>query len=332
MSEFGSELEEARENLPLVERHPTRSGRLASLVECVPNFSEGRRPEVMAAIRAAVEEVAGVLVLDQHVDAVHNRMVLTFAGRIGAVAEAAFRGVREAARHIDMQQDRGVHPRIGATDVLPFVPLGATPMAVCVELAQRVARRIGAELHLPVYLYGRAALVAERQSLPYVRRGEYEGLREAVLTDDSRRPDFGPARLGSAGATAVGARGLLIAYNVTLATGDLAVARAVARAIRASSGGLPAVQALGFATADAEVVQVSVNVLDHAVTPLHVVFARIVEEATKRGAAVLASELVGLAPTAVLAETTRHHLRLPALSAESAIETRLLELALAASA
>src|SRR5919108_3615693 len=198
------------------------------LVECVPNFSEGQRPAVIDAIQAAATSVRGALVLDRHVDAVHNRMVLTLAGLPGPVAEAAFRATARAAELIDLNTHRGVHPRIGATDVVPFVPLGDTSMRLCVELAVRLGRRIAAELDLPVYLYAEAARSRARRRLPDLRRGEYEYLREHLASDPRLAPDFGPPRLGPAGATAVGARPPLIAYNVTLASGDLDLARAIA--------------------------------------------------------------------------------------------------------
>jgi glutamate formiminotransferase len=299
------------------------------LVECVPNFSEGRDPAVMDSIEAAVRDVRGVAVLDRHADAVHNRMVLTFAGPIGAVAEAAFRCTRRASQLIDLRTHRGVHPRIGATDVLPFVPLGSTPMAVCVDLARRVGRRIAAELGLPVYLYAEAATRPERRRLALIRRGGYEGLAAGVADDPARQPDFGPARLGPAGATAVGARGFLVAFNVTLATGRLDLAEAVARAVRESSGGLPAVQARAFPTADPGVVQVSMNLLDTAVTPLQVAFERVRAEAESRGAEVLAGEVVGLVPTAAVADAAGSSLRTPNLTAASVLEARLLEAVLA---
>src|SRR5579859_6902250 len=208
----------------------------SALVECVPNFSEGTQPRVMDAIQGAASSVRGAMVLDRHADAVHNRMVLTIAGSPGPVAEAAFRATARAAELIDLNQHRGVHPRIGATDVVPFVPLGATTMQVCVDLAQRVGRRIAAELDLPVYLYGEAARTADRRRLADLRRGEFEHLRTALATDPHLAPDFGPTRIGPAGATAVGARPPLIAFNITLATADLGVARAVARAVRESNG------------------------------------------------------------------------------------------------
>lgn len=302
----------------------------AALVECVPNFSEGQRPAVMDAIQAAAESARGALVLDRHADAVHNRMVLTIAGLPGPVAEAAFRASARAAELIDLGSHHGVHPRIGATDVVPFVPLGDTRMQVCIELAVRVGRRIAAELDLPVYLYGEAARSTDRRRLPDLRRGEYEHLRAHLAGNPRLAPDFGPARVGPAGATAVGARPPLIAYNVTLATSDLELAQAIARSIRESSGGLPAVQARGFPTADPNVVQVSMNLLDARRTGLALVFERIREEAAQHGVAVLESELVGLAPAEALAEVARQNLRFGRLDARSMIETRLLAHALGA--
>ena len=308
---------------------PARDSRQA-LVECVPNFSEGRRPEVMDAIEQAARGVLGVVVLDRHADAAHNRMVLTFVGEPGPMAEAAFRCAATAAELIDMGAHHGVHPRIGATDVMPFVPLSGTPMALCVELAERVGRRIAAELDIPVYLYAEAARRPQRKRLPDIRQGEYEGLKEAIERDPARAPDFGPTRLGPAGATVVGARTFLVAFNVNLATADLAIARTIARSVRESSGGLPAVQARGFATLDPTVVQVSLNLLDTRVTPLHVAFERVAALARERGVEVIGSELVGLVPVAVLAETTRHYLRLPRLDPRSAVEMRLLDAVLIA--
>jgi glutamate formiminotransferase len=299
-----------------------------ALVECVPNFSEGARPRVMSAIQAAAESVRGAAVLDRHADAVHNRMVLTIAGPPGPVAEAAFRAAARAAALIDMREHRGVHPRIGATDVVPFVPLGSTSMQVCVELAVRLGRRIAAELDVPVYLYGQAATRADRQRLPDVRRGEYEGLATALPVDPRLAPDFGPPRLGPAGATAVGARLPLIAFNVTLATADLGLARAIARDIRESSGGLPAVQARGFRTADPNVVQVSMNLLDTRRTPMAVVFERIRQAAEAAGVDVLESELVGMAPADALVAVARDALKCRGLDAEGMLETRLLRYAL----
>jgi glutamate formiminotransferase / 5-formyltetrahydrofolate cyclo-ligase len=295
------------------------------LVECVPNFSEGRRPEVVAAIRDAAAAVPGVTVLDLHADPTHNRMVLTFVGSPEAVTSAAVRCAEQAARLIDMTIQSGEHPRIGATDVIPFVPIAGVTMETCIELATEVGRRLGDELGIPVYLYARAARRPERVRLPDVRRGQYEGLREAIETDPDRAPDFGPARLGAAGATAVGARPFLVAYNVNLATSDLALAKRIARTIRESSGGLPAVQALGMSTEDPNVVQVSMNLLDTAVTPLHVVFETVQAEAAAEGVAVAESELVGLLPLDAIVATTRAHVKAKQLDAAQIVEARLLQ-------
>jgi len=300
------------------------------LVECVPNFSEGQCADVMDAIQSAAASARGAVVLDRHADAVHHRMVLTIAGPPGPVAEAAYRSVREAARLIDMNVHRGVHPRIGAADVVPFVPLGSTPMDLCVDLARRVGRRIAVELDLPVYLYAEAAAQTSRRRLTDLRRGEFEHLRANIATDPSLAPEFGPNRVGPAGAVAVGARPPLIAYNITLATPEIAVARTIARAIRESSGGLPAVQARGFLTAEQGVVQVSMNLLDFRRTPLHVVFERVREEARQHGVEIVDSELVGMLPAEVLADTSRHYLRFGRLDAAAILETRLLEDALGA--
>jgi glutamate formiminotransferase / 5-formyltetrahydrofolate cyclo-ligase len=294
------------------------------LVECVPNFSEGRREAVIAAIRDAAAAIPAVTVLDLHQDAAHNRMVLTFVGGPRAVVEAAFNCAERASQLIDLRRHSGEHPRIGATDVVPFVPVSGVSMADCVELAEELGRRIGEELQIPVYLYAEAARRPERRWLPHVRRGQYEGLREAIAIDPDRRPDYGPSRLGPAGATAVGARPFLVAYNVNLASPDLELARRIAREVRQSSGGLPAVQARGMATADPNMVQVSTNLLDPSVTPLHVLYEAIRERAAALGVQVAESELVGLVPVDVLVATTRHYARFANLGADAVLEARLL--------
>jgi glutamate formiminotransferase len=295
------------------------------LVECVPNFSEGRRTEVIAAIRDAAAAVPGVTVLDLHADPSHNRTVLTFVGGPEAVAEAAFRCAEQAARLIDMTRQRGEHPRIGAADVIPFVPVSGVTMERCVELANEVGRRLGEELGIPVYLYARAARRPDRVRLPDVRRGQFEGLLEVIESDPDRAPDFGPARLGTAGATAVGARPFLVAYNVNLATADLALAKRIARNIRESSGGLPAVQALGMSTDDPDVVQVSMNLLDTAVTPLHVVFETVLAQAMADGVEVVDSEIVGLLPLDTIVATARSHVKARRLETDQIVEARLLQ-------
>lgn len=293
------------------------------LLECVPNFSEGRRPEVMARIVQAMRG-AGTAILDVHSDPAHNRSVVTMAGGPAQVMEAAFRGCREAACLIDMEQHRGEHPRIGATDVIPLVPVRGTSLEECVTWARELGKRIGEELDIPVYLYAAAATRPERVRLADVRRGEYEGLKESISSEE-RRPDFGPRRLHpQAGAVAVGARPFLIAFNVNLATDEVGIARAIARTVRESSGGLPAVQALGLRTSGGEA-QVSMNLLDYRRTSLAAVYHKVVEEAAAYGVEVSGSELVGLAPAEALLEVARQALRSPHLQASQLFEVRLLD-------
>ncbi len=215
------------------------------LVECIPNFSEARRPEIVEAILQAITS-AGVTVLDRHSDSDHNRTVITYVGAPEAAEEAAFQAIKKAAELIDLGQHTGAHPRIGATDVVPFVPISGVSMEDCVASARRLGERVGKELGIPVYLYEEAATRPDRVNLENIRRGQYEGLKAEIETNPERKPDFGPARLGPAGATVIGARHPLIAFNVYLATDDISIAYAIAKKIRQSSGGLPAVKALGI--------------------------------------------------------------------------------------
>jgi glutamate formiminotransferase len=291
------------------------------MIECIPNFSEGRRGEVIDAIVASITGVPGTAVLDIHADADHNRSVITFAGRAEAVAEAAFQAVRTAAALIDMSQHHGEHPRVGATDVLPFVPLAGATLAECVALARAVGQRIGEELGIPIYLYEAAATRPDRVALPNLRRGEYEGLREAIEHDPERAPDFGPARLGSAGATIVGARMPLIAFNVYLNTTDVQIARRVAKAVRGSSGGLRGVRALGLLVD--ERAQVSMNLTDHQNTPLHRAVEMVAREAAAYGVSIAESELVGLIPEDALLDAARFYLRLHGMHEDQVLERRL---------
>jgi glutamate formiminotransferase / 5-formyltetrahydrofolate cyclo-ligase len=311
----------------LPRRQPGRrlQGEFLQIVECVPNFSEGRRPEVIFAIRDAAAAVSGVTVLDLHADPTHNRMVLTFVGPPEAVALASFRAADQAGRLIDMTVQRGEHPRIGATDVIPFVPVAGVTMETCIALANEVGRRLGEQLGIPVYLYARAARRPERVRLPDVRRGQYEGLRESIDSDPDRAPDFGPARIGTAGATAVGARPFLVAYNVNLATSDLDLAKRIARTVRESNGGLPAVQALGMSTDNPEIVQVSMNLLDTAVTPLHLVFETVQAQAAAEGVTVAESEIVGLLPLDAIVSMARSHLKARQLDATQIVEAKVLQ-------
>ena len=268
------------------------------LVEAVPNVSEGRRTEVVDAIAAAAASVAGAHLLDRTSDASHNRTVLTLAGEAAAVPEALERMVEAAIAGIDMERHSGEHPRIGAVDVVPFVPLEGTTMADCVGLARSFGRRIAERFGLPVYLYAAAAIRPERVKLADVRHGEYEGLK-AEIGNPGREPDFGPARMHpTAGATVVGARPFLIAWNVNLATGDLELAKRIAREVRESSGGLPAVQARGFAIEEPRCAQVSMNLLDTDRTPIWRTYEEVRDLAAAEGVDVLETELIGLAPLA----------------------------------
>ena len=299
---------------------------MAEIVECVPNFSEGRRPEVVGEIAAAIAAVPGVKLLDRELDANHNRCVITFIGDRRAVAEAAMAGARKAVERIDMNAHHGEHPRIGALDVLPFVPVSGVTMDECVELARSVGERIADELGVPVYLYEAAATRPDRKDLPNLRRGEYEGLKEAIGTDPDRKPDFGPARMHpTAGATVVGARPILIAWNIDLATKDVAVAKRIAKAIRESSGGLPGVRAKGFELADRGLVLVSMNMVDYHRTSLVRVFDEVRALAAKEGVEIAESEIVGLTPLEPLVEAAAFHLKLANFQRNQILEARLWE-------
>lgn len=293
------------------------------IVECVPNFSEGRRRDVIDRIVAALGGTPGVQVLDVQSDADHNRSVVTLVGPPQATAEAAFRAVATAAQLIDLNHHRGEHPRMGATDVVPFVPVRGVTMDECVALARQLGERVGRELGIPVYLYEEAATRPERRNLADVRRGEYEGLRQAISTDPDRRPDFGPAALGPAGATAIGARPPLLAFNVYLNTDDVAPARAIAAAVRHSSGGLRYVKALGLRVEGRA--QISMNLTDYRRTPIHRVVELIRSEAAHYGLSITHTEVVGLLPAQALLDAAQFYLQLHSLSADQIFENRLTE-------
>ena len=292
------------------------------IVECVPNFSEGRRVNVVDEIVAAMLG-ASVKLLDREMDADHNRSVITIAGAPDAIEDAAFRGIAQAARLIDLDAHRGEHPRIGATDVVPFVPVRGVTMEDCIAMARRLGARVARELDIPVYLYERAATRPERRDLAYIRRGEYETLKAEITTNPERAPDFGPGCIGKAGATVIGARPYLIAFNVNLATSDLKIAKEIASVIREKNGGLKAVKALGFMLHEKNIAQVSMNLTDFNVTGILTAFSAVQAEAQKRGIAVLESELIGLVPLEALAQVAAQALKLPALKAEQVVETKL---------
>ncbi len=300
---------------------------MPGLIECVPNFSEGRRPEVVDEIVRAIAAIDGVTVLDHSSDATHNRSVVTFAGKAEPVGRAATAAVGRALELIDMTAHTGAHPRIGAVDVMPFVPLGSTRMEECVDLARRFGEQIAARFDLPVYLYGAAALRPERRRLAHVRRGQYEALRESIGTDPDRAPDFGPPRLHPrGGAIAVGARKPLIAFNVNLRTSDIGIARKIATTIRESSGGMPAVQAMGVlleVPGGEPMAQVSLNLVDWERTGIAAVVREIRRLAREAGTDIDHCELIGLAPTGALLEVAADALKLHDFSPDQALELRL---------
>jgi glutamate formiminotransferase/formiminotetrahydrofolate cyclodeaminase len=294
------------------------------LVECVPNFSEGRRREVVEQILNAIAAVPGVTLLDSEMDPDHNRSVLTFAGEPEPVLEAAFRAVAKGLEVIDLNHHSGQHPRMGATDVVPFVPVEGVTLEDCAELARRLGERVGRELALPVFLYEAAASMPARTRLAEVRRGEFEGLREAIGRDPGRRPDFGPERIHpTGGATAIGARRFLVAFNANLDTGDVRVAKAVAAAIREQSGGLRNVRALGFSIEGGRRAQVSMNLVDVEATPIHRVLALVRDEAARHGATISGCEVVGLIPEAAMLAAAEHALQLEGFRRDQVLELRL---------
>ncbi len=299
---------------------------MAQIVECVPNFSEGRRKEVVEDIASAVREVDGVRILDVEMDASHNRAVLTFIGEPSVVQEAAFRSVAKAVELIDLNVHEGEHPRIGAADVIPFIPISNISMEECVRLAHKLGERIWKELEVPVYFYAEAALKPERRLLPKIRKGEFEALKEEMGVKPERAPEVGEPRIHpTAGATVVGARGPLIAYNVNLRTDDLDLAKRIAKGIRASNGGFPEIQAKGFRLEDQGLVQVSMNLLNFRVTTIPRVFEAIREEAEAAGIPIESSEVVGLIPLDALLDCAEHYLQLQEFNRGQILERRLWE-------
>ncbi len=278
----------------------------------------------VAALEQAIGDVAGAFVLHRTSDADHNRSVITFAGGAEAVVEAALRATAVARDLIDLNQQRGVHPRLGALDVLPFVPLEGATLDDCIVLAHQAGERIWHELGIPVYYYQAAARRPERARLEDVRRGQFEGLREQVIFDQSKSPDVGgPALHPTAGAVIVGARKILIAYNINLDSRDVAVAKDIARTIRTSSGGFQGVKALGLMLESRGLVQVSMNLTDFEQTPMHVVFDEVARLAAARGVAIVESEIIGLVPRKAVEMAFAHWLKLPSFEAGNVIEGRL---------
>jgi glutamate formiminotransferase / formiminotetrahydrofolate cyclodeaminase len=294
------------------------------IVECVPNFSEGRNQTTVRALVHAVESVPGVWLLDHTMDRDHHRAVLSFVGEPDAVAEAAFRTIRVATDLIDLRKHKGVHPRVGATDVVPFVPVRGATMQDCIYLAKRLGQRVATELEIPVFLYEQAALHRDHALLESVRRGGLQGLAFRMASDPDWTPDFGPSNLHkTAGAIVIGARPPLIAFNVNLRSTDLALARSIAKDIRQSNGGLPHLKAIGVELASRKLVQVAMNLTDYIITPIHVAFEAVQARAAERGVAVAGSEVIGLVPQAALVQTATHSLALEQFNATQVLETRL---------
>ena len=293
------------------------------LIECIPNVSEGRRFEVVAAMADAIRRVAGVRLLDWSSDASHNRSVFTLVGDAGGVEQAVLALFERALTEIDLRTHRGEHPRLGAVDVVPFVPIEGVTMADCVTLAKKVGASVAERFRVPVYLYEEASTDPARKNLEDIRRGEFEGLAAKMATA-GWAPDYGPtAPHPSAGAAIVGARMPLIAYNINLATDRLDVAKKIAAAIRQSSGGYRFVKAMGLTLEDRGIVQVSMNLTNYELTPIFLVFEAVKREAARWGVTVLESEIVGLVPSAALVGAATFYLQLKRFSADQILEHKL---------
>jgi glutamate formiminotransferase len=294
------------------------------LVECVPNFSEGRRPEVIDAIVNSITSVSNVYLLGREMDADHNRAVVTIVGAPESIGEAAVRGVRAAMEHIDLTRHRGEHPRLGATDVLPFVPIRGVSLAECVEIAKTAGREIADRLKIPVYLYEAAATQPERTNLENIRRGQFEGLRDEIATDPDRKPDFGESRIHpTAGAIVVGARKPLIAFNINLNSANVGIAKHIAKRIRFSSGGFRYVKAMGVLLKDRNQAQVSMNLTDFEHTSMDLVLETVRREAERYGVTIGSSEIVGLVPQKALERAAEFYLQVENFKPEMVLENRL---------
>ncbi len=299
---------------------------MAKLVECVPNFSEGRRPEVIDAICNAITSVDGVVLLDKEMDGDHNRAVVTFVSHPDDAVEAAFRGYQKAAELIDMTTHTGEHPRMGACDVCPFIPISDVSIDDAVELANKLGKRVGEELQIPVYLYEDAATSPKRRNLAKVRTGQYEGIRDSIETDKSRKPDYGPAKMNlKSGSTAIGVRFPLVAFNVYLDTNKKWIADRIADAIRSLKGGYRFVKALGFEIKERDQVQISMNLVEYTKTPIFRVFETIKSEAARYGVNVTSSEVIGLVPNDALVDVSDFYLRLENFTKAQILEEKLKE-------
>lgn len=295
------------------------------IIECVPNFSEGKDQEKIAQLVKEVVSTEGVKLLDYSSDKDHNRTVITFCGDAKGVKEAAFKLIKRASEIIDMRYHKGEHPRIGATDVVPFIPVKNVTMEECVQIAREVGERVGKELNIPVYLYEEAATTPERKNLENIRRGEYENFFETIKQPEWK-PDFGPQEMNpKSGATVIGARNFLIAYNVNLATDNIEIANKIAKAIRFSSGGYRYVKAIGVNLKERGIVQVSMNLTDFNKTPIYRVFETIKAEAERYGVNVIGSEIIGLVPAKALFDVANYYLRIENFSENMVLENKIYE-------
>lgn len=296
---------------------------MEKIVECIPNFSEGRDQTKIDKILAEIKS-AGVELLDQEMDADHNRAVVTFVGEPDAVLEAAFRAVKAASELIDLTKHKGEHPRMGATDVIPFVPISNVTTLECVEMAKRLGKRIADELKIPIYLYEAAATRPDRENLANIRKGEFEGIRDEIETNPDRRPDFGEPKIHpTAGATVVGARFPLIAFNINLNTSDVSIAQKIAKAIRFGDGGYRYVKSLGFELKGENLAQISINMTNYTKSPLHRIFETVRREAQRYGVSIKESEIVGLVPEKALIDTAIYFLQLDRFNEGQILEYKL---------
>lgn len=297
---------------------------MAKLVECIPNVSEGRRTEVIESIVGVIKEVPGVVLLDYSSDASHNRSVITMVGDPDSVGEAAFRLAKAARDNIDLNHHTGEHPRMGAIDVIPFVPIKEMSVAECVELSKKVGERIYNELSIPVFLYEESATAPNRKNLAAIRKGQFEGMAEKVK-QDKWHPDYGNDEIHpTAGVVAVGARAPLVAFNINLGTSDITVADKIAKIIRESSGGLKYVKALGVMLEDRNIAQVSINMCNYEKTPLYRVFELVRAEAARYGVNIIGSEIIGLTPMGALIDTAEYYLKIENFSRAQVLENRLM--------
>lgn len=298
---------------------------MVKIVECVPNFSEGRNKEVIESIVDEVRKVQGIKLLDYSWDTDHNRTVVTFLGDVEEVKVAAFNLTKKASELIDMTSHHGGHPRMGAVDVVPFTPVSEVTMEECVSIAKEVGKRIGEELYIPVYLYEEAAQRPERKNLADVRKGQYEGFFDKIKCEDWK-PDFGPLEMNiKSGATAVGARVPLIAFNVNLGTNDMEIASSIARTIRYIGGGLRFVKAMGVKLEKRNIVQVSMNLVNYEKTSVYRAFEMVKMEAKRYGVSVVGSEIVGLIPMKALIDSAEYYLQIEKFSIEQVLEKRIME-------